>query len=92
MTTNAATFNRTFRRHHDLDALLPMVAHSVSSGIYASQNELARALSVDRATAHRWRKRAVAMGLIDERSWDGGFLRGRLARLMQAPSPTVAAA
>lgn len=74
---------RTFERH-DLATVVPELVGRVHDAQFASLREIATAYAVDKATALRWKARAVATGLIDERSWRMAMLRALMQREIAA--------
>lgn len=71
-------------RRHDLSTVLPELASRIRAGEFATLDEVAAAFGIDKATASRWKDRAVAQGLIDARTWRYAFLDARLAREVAA--------
>ena len=82
-STETATKPRSFKRH-DLAAVLPELARRVRTSEFASLEEVATSYRVDKATACRWKSRAVTLGLIEERTWRLALLRAQMRREMAA--------
>ena len=82
-TTAAAPVPRAFKRH-DLHAVLPAVCRRVHAAEFTSQTDMAKAYGIDKATATRWKKRALSMGLTDHRAWRCGLLLGHMNRALAA--------
>lgn len=78
--TQTTCQRRGFKRH-DLAAILPELIQRLQSGEFTSLETVAASYAVDKATACRWKSRAIASGFIDEKSWRAALLRGRLREL-----------
>lgn len=71
--------NKTFRRHN-LDAVLPLLLRRVRAFKFTSHRDIAAAFSVDKATASRWKAKAIQRGLIGEREWRCALLAAQVKK------------
>ena len=81
METNMTT--RTFKRH-DMKSILPGLLQRVRAAEFGSLEDIAAAYGIDKATACRWKARAINAGTVDERTWRVSMLRARMLREMAA--------
>jgi hypothetical protein len=77
-TTEPARRRRRAFVRHDLDVVLPTLAHRVLSAEFASQDGIARAFNVDKATVSRWKRLALGRGLINPQDWQRGLLAAQM--------------
>lgn len=69
-------------KRHNLKSILPTVVRRVHAAEFASQAQMAREYGIDKATATKWKRRAIALGLSDDRAWQRGFILGQVSVML----------